>query len=174
VVESGESLPLKPAVRHGVRSRLATVEEAHSQAMARRAKQYQPSSSSRVAERLRRQREFVPTIGEVLPGVRSITINGTMTNFDVQKFSRSATLSAGREDKFPLHIECICWDCDDGGESHASGITFKPDDFEEAIADKKPRIDLRGHCRGWGSYKYRNVSHCSVVFEGAADIEYGG
>jgi hypothetical protein len=110
----------------------------------------------------------------VFPEVRSITINATMTNFDVQKFSKSVTLEVAPEDKFPLHIECICWDCDDGGPSNASGVYFAQHEFEEAISAKKPSIELRSHCWGWGSYKYRNVSHCSVEFEGIADIEYKG
>lgn len=154
------------------RARLTTAQEASNQAMRRKIKKYEPSSSFRVAERLRAQREFAPTLGEVFPAVRSITIAGTMTNFDVQKFSKPTSLRVGPEDKFPLHIECICHDCEDGGESHGSGITFKRSDFQSGIADKKARLDLRGHCWGWGSRKYRNVSHCSVTFEGSADIEY--
>ena len=120
------------------------------------------------------QHEFARSIGEVFPGVRSITINATMTNFDVKRFSENVELRLGPEDKFPVHIKCICWDCEDGGESHASGITFRREDFEEAIADKKGRVELHGHCWGWASVKYRDVSHCSVTFEGAGDIEYEG
>jgi hypothetical protein len=95
-----------------------------------------------------------------------------MTNFDVQKFSQPAALRANQEDKFPLHIKCICWDCEDGGESHASGITLSRDDFEDAIAEGRRRMPLRKACHGWASPKYRGVSHCSVILDGTAAIEY--
>lgn len=140
--------------------------------MARKSREYKPSSSSRVCERLHRQREFGRSVGEVFPDVRSITINATLTNFDVQKWSESKTLRVAPEDKFPLHIACICNDCEDGGESHASGIYFKRDDFEDAIADKKQRIEIRSGCHGWSSFRYIGQAHCSVIFEGAAEIEY--